>query len=556
MAAQELTLAKPLQGRWPRVAAELKGYLADAMAITASGEPIRQKAFAHQLTGVTRGVRPLIPLAIMLVAIALVVFWHDAQRTLICAGAAIVVATALAVWLRLMRPGEDLNAFAKAHVLVAISLGLGWATLSAGILWVGDVRLITTILWIQMGLIASGLVMYMYLPAAFLGFSLPIALPMTMMSARHGVGGMITAVPLTILYIVVLARAAIDQCRMFVEAEATTERLTASEAATSSADARAAIARTEAADARARAAQAHADAVQAAAEAARTAEARRRSDMIGLAEHFETDVLSVARLVSAAVAELDQTARQLADVASKSSRAVGGISQRTEEASLSVSTLAAAATQLGTTITSISEQVDEHATICSSVHTLAEASSSAIAGMCDGATQIGDMTSLISNVAKQTNLLALNATIEAARAGDAGRGFAIVAGEVKSLAVETQTTAGHVSMQIENILGKVDVAATSVRETASGIDGVAAIANAIADRIVEQRSATIDIGQAAQIVANNVRDARDHVSSFAEGAAAASDLMKEVSATSQRVAAQTSSLQQATAAFLQELRSF
>lgn len=536
------------------VIAEARSYLVDVLTVTAGDEPQRQKVFAQQLIGVVRGLRPLIPLAYLLVVIAVALLWRDANHLLMTAGAATIVVTATFARLRLMRPWADLNAFARAHVGVAAAFGIGWAVFSTAILWSSDERLVTMILWIEMGLIASGLVMYMYLPVAFVVYAVPIAIPMTIMSAKFGVGGSMTAVPLTILYLVVLARCAVDQCRMFVEGEVTTARLIASEAAAALADADVAVARSEAAEARLATAQAQGNATRAMAAAAQLAEERRHADMIALAERFERSVLSAARQVSSAVHDLDGSAQRLAEVALRSTDAVRGISERTHEASLSVSTLAAAATQLGTTITNISSQVDEHAALCTSAHALAAESSTAIRGMLDSATQIGDMTAIISNVARQTNMLALNATIEAARAGEAGRGFSVVAAEVKSLANRTQTTAGSVSLQIGDILSRVDVAAGSVRETVQGIDDVAGIASSIADSIVEQRLATIDIGEAAQMVANRVNEARDHVALFADGAQAASLLTDDVSATSRKVAAQSAALQAATAEFLSQLR--
>jgi methyl-accepting chemotaxis protein len=506
------------------------------MMIGVGPDAARKKAFGQQLTAVTRGMRPLIPLALILVGIALTIFWRTADRSLLVSGASIIGIGAIVARLRLMTIGHDLNAFARSHLLVAISLGTGWGMLSLGITSTGDTHVVMMILWIQMGLIASGLVMYLYLPVAFFGFSIPIALPMALISARYGIGGFASALPLTALYLLVLGRAAVDQCRIFVEASATTDRLISSEAATKAADSLAAFA--------------HAEAAKAASEA----EAQRRMDMITLAEHFETNVLSVAQQVSAAVSDLDQSARRLAVIAGESAGAVSKVAYRAEAASISVSTLAAAASQLGATITKIALRVDDHATLSSNAHALAEASSGAIAGMCARATQIGDMTTVITGVAKKTSLLALNATIEAARAGEAGRGFAVVAAEVKSLSVHTETTAGDVSSHVKNIFAQVEVATDAVRKTVSSIDGVAAIATSIAGSIDEQRNATIEIGQAAEVVAGHVSDVRDQVTSFAESADATGALTEEVSATSRQVSSQTNTLQRVTAAFLEELR--
>lgn len=87
-----------------------------------------------------------------------------------------------------------------------------------------------------------------------------------------------------------------------------------------------------------------------------------------------------------------------------------------------------------------------------------------ISGLSDKADHINKFVSTITSISDQTNLLALNAAIEAARAGDAGRGFSVVADEVRSLANETNKSASEVADLVGNIIASTKDAVSSVEE--------------------------------------------------------------------------------------------
>ena len=101
---------------------------------------------------------------------------------------------------------------------------------------------------------------------------------------------------------------------------------------------------------------------------------------------------------------------------------------------------------------------------------------SAVAELGRSTVDIGDATNLITEIAEQTNLLALNAAIEAARAGEQGRGFAVVADEVRNLARRTRESTGHIHEVIERFRKQVDDAVGETRkgevEAGSGLDKV------------------------------------------------------------------------------------
>src|SRR3979411_655410 len=123
--------------------------------------------------------------------------------------------------------------------------------------------------------------------------------------------------------------------------------------------------------------------------------------------------------------------------ADQSSALVSAVAAAAEETSVNVQTVSSGTEELSTSISEISRQVITSAQIARKAVDEAGQTDATMQGLAENAGRISVVVDLIQVIASQTNLLALNATIEAARAGEAGRGLAVVASEVKSLASQT-----------------------------------------------------------------------------------------------------------------------
>jgi NO-binding membrane sensor protein with MHYT domain len=210
---------------------------------------------------------------------------------------------------------------------------------------------------------------------------------------------------------------------------------------------------------------------------------------------FRERVENQLRSVGDSSDAMKSTASALLGMSGKASHRAESALQSCNEASVNVETAAVAADELSGSIAEISQQLARATDVVRTTVNEAKATNEQISGLAHVAQNIGDVVKLIRDIAGQTNLLALNATIEAARAGEAGRGFAIVASEVKSLAVQTAGATEEIAGQIAAVQSLTTDAVSAIHRMAERMQEINLYTSAVAASMEQQNAATHEISQ-------------------------------------------------------------
>jgi methyl-accepting chemotaxis protein len=224
-------------------------------------------------------------------------------------------------------------------------------------------------------------------------------------------------------------------------------------------------------------------------------QSERASALDALALGFDATASRSIGAMSAAAAQLraasGELTRMTEDVRAQSAQASDAAASTASQ----VNNAASSAGQLASSVREIAEQTAHSQQVADDAARQASDAQLRMGSLRTAAGRIGEIVDLINSIASQTNLLALNATIEAARAGEAGRGFSVVAAEIKALAHQTANATREIETQIEAIQAGCAESAGAVDQVGTVLQQLREIAGNVAAAVTEQDASVAEIAR-------------------------------------------------------------